>query len=49
MLCHDLDYFTKLSGDTPQVYFKFHMTNRDGILKMFEYRKIIKNQQDKEK
>jgi hypothetical protein len=46
---HDLDYFIKLSGDTPKVYFSFHMKNRDGILKLFEYRKVIKHLQDKEK
>ncbi len=47
MLYHDLNYITKLSGDTPEVYFKFHMSNKDGILKLFEYRNLIKSQQDK--
>jgi hypothetical protein len=28
MLYHDLNYITKLQADTPQVYFKFHMTSK---------------------
>ncbi len=47
MLFHDLGYITKLQGDTPQVYFKLHMSSKEGILKLFEYRKVIKNEQDK--
>jgi hypothetical protein len=49
LMYHDLEYIIKLTGDTPQVYFRFHMRNKDGILKLFEYRKVIKQLQDKEK
>lgn len=49
MLYHDLNYITKLQGDTPLVYFKFHTKSEEGLLKLFEYRKVVKNYQDKEK
>jgi hypothetical protein len=45
ILYHDLKYIIKLNLDTPQVYFKFHFTNRPAFLKLFEYSKIIKNHQ----
>lgn len=47
VLLHDLNYITKLQEDTPKTYFTFHFKNKDCILKLFEYRKVIKNEQDK--
>lgn len=35
MLYHDLTYITKLQGDTPLTYFKFHTHSQQGILKLF--------------
>lgn len=49
MLFHDLAYVTRLAGDAPYVYFRFHMLYKDGLMRLFDYRNVILLHQDPDK